>query len=185
VSLAHWQTKTSKIVYENPWIVVHEDEVVMPNGKDGLFGYVESKSDSIYVVPVDDEGNTYLTQQERYPIQQITWECVAGRTDGQTLDFAAKRELLEETGVAAKTMTPIATVHVANGITTFTSTFYIARNLTLTNNELDAEDGILGVKKVPLHSLPDMILRGEITCSQSIAAFLTAIAYIEREKQVY
>lgn len=72
--MASWQTKSSKIVYENPYIVVHEDQVVKPDGTDGIYGYMDSKSHSITVVPVDDEGNTWIVQQERYTLKRTTWE---------------------------------------------------------------------------------------------------------------
>src|SRR6266542_5506246 len=97
-----WQTKSSKIVYENPWMRVFEDQVIMPNGSDGMYGYVESKSDSVYVVPIDDEGYTYIVEQQRYTTKQLSWECVAGRNEGDDPETAAKRELLEETGIRAK-----------------------------------------------------------------------------------
>jgi 8-oxo-dGTP pyrophosphatase MutT (NUDIX family) len=177
-----WQTKSSKVVYENPWMIVHEDEVIRPDGKDGMYGYIDSKSDSVYVVPVDSEGNTYVVQQERYTTKKIMWECVAGRTDGEPEEVAAKRELLEETGLDAKSITIIGDVQVANGISTFKSTFCIARGIEHVSDNLDKEDGILGVQKVPLASIHEKILSGDIKCSQSIAAFFMVIAYLEKEK---
>jgi len=180
MTLSSWHTKSSKIVYENPFMIVHEDQVLLPNGKPGLYGYIDSKSDSVYVVPVDDEGNTYIIQQERYTLKQKTWECVAGRTDGQAVEIAAKRELLEETGLQANSLTVLGDVQVANGISTFKSTFCIARNLTKLSSTFDQEDGILAIRKLPLASIPDKILAGDITCSQSIAAFFMAIAYLNK-----
>ncbi len=180
MTLGHWQTKSSKIVYENPFMIVHEDQVTLPNGKPGLYGYIDSKSDSVYVVPVDADGNTYIVEQERYPIKRTTWECVAGRMDGQPVEIAAKRELLEETGLVAKDITVLGDVQVANGIATFKSTFCIAHNITMTNSTLDQVDGILGIEKLSLSSLPEKILAGEITCSQSIAAFFMAISYLQK-----
>lgn len=172
-----WQTISSKVVYENPWMIVHKDRVVMPNGKDGIYGYVDSKSDSVYVVPIDDEGNTYIVSQERYTVKHETWECVAGRIDEDSIEEAAKRKLLEETGLSAKSITVLRDVQVANGMATFKSTFCIATGLQQASKALDPEDGILGIKKLPLASLPSRILSGEIECSQSIAAFFMAIAY--------
>jgi 8-oxo-dGDP phosphatase len=182
--MSSWQTKSSRIVYENPWMVVHEDQVVMPNGKDGLYGYVGSKSDSVYVIPVDDEGNTYVVQQERYPNKNITWECVAGRTDNEDPVTAAKRELLEETGVLATTLTELSSIEIANGISTFKGTIYLATGLEKVSDQLDEEDGIIAAKKLPLVDVKRMIMDGEITCVQSIAAFLMAINYLEEQKGI-
>lgn len=180
-----WKTLSSKVVYENPWIVVHEDKVITPSSKEGLYGYIDSKSESVYVVPIDDEGNTYLTRQERYTLKRVTLECVAGRTDGDSIEAAAKRELLEETGLQAKSITIIGNIQVAKGISTFKSTVCIARGLALTDKPLDAEDGILGVEKIPLNQISDKVLAGEVDCSQSIASFYMTLAYLRKEESRY
>lgn len=180
--MSSWQTKSSKVVYENPYVVVHEDQVVKPDGTEGIYGYMDSKSHSITVIPVDDEGNTWIVQQERYTIKRTTWEAVAGRTENQPVEQATRRELLEETGLEAKTIEILTELNVSNGLTTFTTTLCLARGLTQVSHDLDQEDGILEARKVPLRQLPEMILAGEITDAQSIAGFFMAIAYLEKEK---
>ena len=179
--MSSWQTKSSKIVYENPFIIVHEDQVVKPDGSDGIYGYIDSKSPSITIIPVDEEGNTWIVRQERYTLKRLTWESVAGRTDNQPIVHAAKRELLEETGLKAETIDIIGELHTANGLTTFATTLCIARGLTQVSHDLDQEDGIVQAKKLPLKEIPEMILSGEMTDTQSIAGFFMAIAYLENK----
>jgi 8-oxo-dGTP pyrophosphatase MutT (NUDIX family) len=179
--MADWKTLSTRVAYENPWMFVREDTAINPGGKEVIYGVIESKSDSVYIVPIDEAGNTYLTLQHRYPIDQDSWECVAGRTDGQPVEQAAKRELLEEAGLSADVITPIGEVQIANGIATFKSTFCIARGLKRTTDKLDEEDGILETKKLSLADVEAKILAGEITCAQSIAAFLMTKAYLEKE----
>lgn len=181
--MSHWQTKSSKVVYENPWIIVHEDEVVMPDGKDGVYGVVKSKSGSVHVVPVDNEGNTWLIQQESYPLKDThLWQCVAGRSDGEPDEVAAKRELLEEAGLEAKKITVLSDARVAVGIAGFQASLCLAEDLTENKNFLDESEAIETIKKVPLSNVTDMILNGEIIVSESIAALLTAIIYLEKRK---
>lgn len=179
--MASWQTKSSKVVYENPFVVVHEDQVIKPDGTDGIYGYMDSKSPSITIIPVDDEGNTWIVQQERYTLKRTTWEAVAGRTENQPIEQAARRELLEETGLEASTIEVLTELNVSNGLTTFTTTLCLARGLTQVSYNLDQEDGILEAKKIPLKQLPEMILSGKITDAQSIAGFFMAISYLEKE----
>jgi ADP-ribose pyrophosphatase len=179
--MSGWQTLRTRVAYENPFMIVHEDQAINPAGKEVIYGYIDSKSDSVYVVPIDHEGNTYIVNQYRYTIKQDTWECVAGRVDNDGVHAAAKRELLEETGLAAQELILIGTVQVANGMTTFKSHFFIAKNLQKITEKLDEHDGILGAKKLPLKNVVDMILKGDIQCSQSIAAFLMAHTYLQRK----
>jgi len=181
--MANWKTLSSRIAYENPFMLVHEDQAINPAGKRTIYGYVESKSDSVYVVPVDDERNTYLVRQYRYPIKQATWELVAGRTDNQPPETAAKRELLEETGLEADDITTIGEIYMATGIAGFKSTICIARSLTKVTDQLDESDGILEVMRVSMDEVVEKILAREIQCSPSITAFFMAKAYLEGEKK--
>ncbi len=179
--MSSWQTTSTKVVYENPWMSVNEDTVVMPNGRPGLYGVVSSKSPSVFVVPVDDEGNTYLIQQEHYTTREMQWQCVGGRTDDEPVEVAAKRELLEEAGLHAKSITVLSAGNTAAGMTTFHTTICLANGLTVDKSQFDAGE-INDIKKLPLAEAKVMIMRGELTETESIAALLLAIAYLEERK---
>ncbi len=100
-----WRVKSSKVVYQNPWIKVTEDQVIRPDGKPGIFGVVEQKH-GVCVVPIDNVGNVYLIKEYKYAIGRISTEIVAGGVDqDETLLQAAKRELKEEAGIIAKKWT--------------------------------------------------------------------------------
>lgn len=180
--MADWKTLSSRIVYESRFMRMHEDKVINPIGEDSVYSFLESTSDAVYVVPVDDEGNTYIIQEYRYPIKKAVWECTAGRNEGDDTETTAKRELLEETGLQAEEIIVIGDIQVASGVANLKNTVCLAKRLTKVSDELDPVDGILAVKKVPLVDIRGKILAGEIQCSQSIAAFFMAIAYLEKEK---
>ena len=176
--MSSWQTKSSRIVYENPWIFVKEDEVVMPNGKDGMYGVVSSKSDAVFVIPVDSQGNTYLVQQEHYTAQELAWQVVAGRVDeGETEEAAAKRELLEEAGLETQKVTLLSKARTAMGITTFRSIVILAEDLSENRSALDTDE-IQAIKKLPLDSALAMIRTGEVTSTESVAALFLAKDYL-------
>lgn len=162
-------------------MVVHEDQVIMPNGKDGLYGYIDFRGDSVFIVPVDDEGDTYLIQQERYVTKMTNWEIPAGGTDGQSYEDAAKRELLEEASVKASSIKVINEFYLANGIASFKGAICLATDLEKTTQQLDETDGILAVRKIPLTKVRDMILGGEITDGPTITAVLTVMAYLDNQ----
>lgn len=183
--MADWQTKSSKVVYENPWMIVHEDQVIRPDGKDGLYGFVESKCPGVYVVPVDDEGNTYLVQQHRYTLGALTWETIAGRTDNEDPEFAGRRELMEETGLEAKDFTLLATTRPANGISRFLEYVFIATGITKVSDKIDTEEGLTQVKRLPLDDAITMIRDGEIQCSDSIAALYMARDYLAQKGKLH
>ncbi|MBD3279976.1 NUDIX domain-containing protein [Candidatus Dojkabacteria bacterium] len=99
-----WKIKSSKEIYKNPWIEIIEDQVVRPDGRDGIYGYIKNHS-AVMIVPEDDDGNIVLVNQYRYPSNQDYWELPAGATDhAQDFKEMAEQELFEETGIKAKEM---------------------------------------------------------------------------------
>lgn len=180
--MSDWKTLSTKIAYENPYTYVEESEVINPAGEKTVYGVMKSKADGVYIVPIDDQGNTYLTRQYRYTTKLISWEVASGRVDEGDFEAAAKRELHEETGVWAETLTNLGTITPANGICSFNEKIFLAEGLSVTDDELDPADGILERKKLPLEDAIIMAMNGEIYCPQSIAALFMAREYLQRRK---
>ncbi len=61
----------TRIVYENPWMVVREDEVERLDGSRGIYGVVD-KPDFVLVIPLEGDG-FHLVEEYRYPIGKRTW----------------------------------------------------------------------------------------------------------------
>src|SRR3990172_141612 len=96
-----WEVTGTKTVYQNPWLRVKEDKVIRPDGKEGIFGVVEMKP-GVSVLPIDDNGNVYLTNEYHYAVERETIEAISGGIDEEENKVdAAKRELKEETGITA------------------------------------------------------------------------------------
>ena len=103
-----WTTHTTREVYANPWISVTEHDVTNPGGGKGLYGKVHFKAFAIGIIPLDQEHNTWLVGQYRYPLDEYSWEIPmgGGALDVPILD-SAKRELKEETGLIAEKWTEL------------------------------------------------------------------------------
>jgi len=167
-----WQTKTSAVVYENPWIKISHDEVITPNNTDGIYGVVHFKNTAIGVVPLDDAGNTWLVKQSRYTLNQYTWEIPEGGCpQGESPLAAAQRELEEEVGLIASEWQQLMTMHLSNSITDEFCVVFVARGLSLGKQQLEATEDI-EVKKLPLAEAVAMVKSGEITDGISVAALL-------------
>lgn len=167
-----WKTKTSAVVYENLWIKVSHEEVVTPTGTDGIYGVVHFKNTAIGVVPIDDDGNTWLVKQSRYTLDQYTWEIPEGGCpQGESPLNAAKRELEEETGLQANNWQELMTMHLSNSVTDEFCVVFVARDLFPGQQQLEVTEDI-EYKKLPLREAIDMVKRGEITDGISVAALL-------------
>jgi len=169
-----WKTVSSRPIYDNPWISVREDQVINPKGGNGIYGVVTFKNIAIGIIPVDDEGYTYLVGQYRYTLNEYSWEIPegGGPIGIDPLD-SAKRELKEETGFTADKWTNICTIHTSNSVTSEVGYLYLAQGLK--DGESEPEDTEeLQVKRVHLKEAVEMVMNNEITDSLSIAGILKA-----------
>ena len=167
-----WKTKTSHVIYENPWIKVSHEEVITPKGTDGIYGVVHFKNTAIGVVPLDDEGNTWLVKQSRYALNQYTWEIPEGGCPhGEEPINAAKRELEEEVGLQAHRWEQLMTMHLSNSVTDEFCVVFVARDLFPGTQQLESTEDI-EYKKLPLKEAIEMVKSGEITDGISVAALL-------------
>lgn len=179
--MADWQKLGTKIVYKNQWITLYEDDVIDPAGNKTIYSHIAPTSDAVCVVALDENNNTYIVKLRRYVTGTTAWECPAGKIDGDSIENAAKRELLEETGVRADTIEIIGKIEVFSGTTSFRVSCCIASGLTKVSENLDQLDGIIEAKMLPLEEVCNMILKGDIVCSESITAFLMASKFIENK----
>lgn len=167
-----WRQLSSDCVYENPWISVHHQNVQRPNGSEGIYGVVHFKGHAVGVVPIDEEGNTWLVRQSRYTLNQFTWEIPeGGASAGESTLVCAKRELEEEVGLKAQHWQELLRLHTSNSVTDERAVVYIAEGLSLGTQQLDATEDI-EVKKLPLLEAIDMVMNGDITDAISVAALL-------------
>jgi 8-oxo-dGTP pyrophosphatase MutT (NUDIX family) len=167
-----WTTLSTKPIYENPWIKVTEDQVLNPKGGKGIYGVVDFKNKAIGIIPIDQNGFTYLIGQYRYPLKEYSWEIPegGGPNDQDPLD-AAKRELKEETGFKAKKWTMIPRIHTSNSVTSEEGFIYMAEELEAGETEFE-ETEQLEIKKVHLTEAVQMVMEDKITDSISVAAIL-------------
>ncbi len=167
-----WQVTDQKDIYDNPWIRVVEYNVINPGGGRGIYGKVHFKNTAIGIVPLDEEGNTWLVGQYRFPVDAYSWEIPeGGGVIGVDPLTSAKRELLEETGIMAGQWDQVLNMHISNSVTDEKSIVYLARGLSFHDAQPE-ETEQLELKKLPFSRAVEMVIKGEITDSISVAALL-------------
>ncbi|MTI40533.1 NUDIX domain-containing protein [Fulvivirga lutimaris] len=170
-----WTTLKSTLKYDNPWIEVVEHDVINPGGGKGIYGKVHFKNQAVGVIPIDDEGNTWLVGQHRYTLDEFSWEMPEGGAPyGEDVLEAAKRELKEETGLTASSFELILTMHNSNSVTDEIAYVFLATGLTHGEAELEESESDMVVKKLPFSEALDMVMKGKITDSMTVAGFLKA-----------
>lgn len=177
-----WQTLGERTVYDNPWMHVREDTVIDPAGNDTIYGVVSAKRLAIGILPLDEDNNTWLIGQWRYPLKRYSWEIVEGGGD-PNLDpkESGARELKEEAGIVAKTWIPITTIHTSNCIADETAYLYAAKDLEIGEPEPDDNEK-LQLAKVPFMEAYQMVMDGRITDSMSVVTILRAKIMMDEGK---
>ena len=61
-----WPVTRTRVAYENPWIVVREDQVVRPDGSPGVYGVVEVRRPAVFVVALTDADEVVLVTVDRH-----------------------------------------------------------------------------------------------------------------------
>ena len=165
-----WKILDKHTVYDNAWIRLTEFKVINPSGGHGIYGKVHYKHIAVGVIPMDADLNSWLVGQFRFPLNEYSWEIPegGGKMDEDPLE-AAKRELLEETGLIANHWTKILTLHLSNSVSDETAVIYLARELEQQSPSHE-ETEQLHVKKIPFAELIRMQESGEITDAMSVAA---------------
>lgn len=171
-----WKKLSSEVKYENPWLKIIEDKVINPAGNPGIYGVVHFKTHAVAVIPLDENNNTWIVGQYRYPLDSYEWEVIEGGCPEGTLPLeTAHRELHEEAGLKAESMELILEMQLSNSTTDEISYTYIARGLAYIG-EAPEEDEKLAIRKLPFEEVYQMVMRGEIRDGLAVGSILKAKA---------
>ncbi|MCA6434917.1 MAG: NUDIX domain-containing protein [Bacteroidota bacterium] len=167
-----WKINSVKKVYESPWIEVNHHEVINPASRPGIYGTIHFKNLAIGIIPLDEDHNTWIVGQWRFPLNSYSWEIIegGGPLNDSPLE-SAKRELKEETGIVANKFTLLCNMHTSNSATDEYCHIYLAQGLSFEESEPEESEELV-VKKLPFETVYQMVMNGEITDSLSMVGVL-------------
>ena len=165
--------------YEGVVIDVRLDLAELPDGSTALREVVEHPG-GVAVLPLEADGTVWCVRQFRYPFAETLLEIPAGRLEqGEAPEDAARRELAEETGLTADTLTPLGKQYATPGYCGEVLHVYLARGLH--RGEAHPDEGeFLNVEMHTLDALIDLALSDQLPDVKTAVAVLKTKALLER-----
>lgn len=172
--------KSSELIFDGKVLHVYKDEITLPNGKEGIREYVKHIG-AVCVVALTDENEVICVRQYRYANAQIMLEIPAGKLDykGEDPREAALRELREETGAVCRELTYLGVYQSSPAILDEKIHMFFARGLEFGQTDPD-DDEFIETVRIPLDTLVDMIMRGDVPDGKTQAAVMR-VAYMLRK----
>lgn len=118
----------------------------------------------VVMVAVTPSGNVILEKQFRPPMGRDVIELPAGLVEtGESMESAAKRELIEETGWAAEKIEFLAEGPISTGASTETLRAYLCTGLEHVGKNGGDDNEIIEVMEVPLRSIQEFLRNAQAT----------------------
>src|ERR1700752_1705559 len=149
---------STRVVYENRWMRLHEDRTESADGRAGLYAWVE-KPPSAVILPIDGEV-VWLVEQFRHPPKARFWEFPQGAWEGAPgadPEELARGELVEETGLSAGRMRRLGRMFFAYGITDQYFDVWLASSLEPGPQQLEETEHGLVTQPVALAEVEAMV----------------------------
>lgn len=167
--MAGWKTKSAKSIYDNPWVHLSHREVLTPNDTSAIYGKVHFKNIAIGILAVNEKNEIFLVGQDRYTLNSYSWEIPeGGALLGDHYLEAAKRELLEETGLSALRWEEYLRLHTSNSVTDEFAIIYKATHLELSKANPEHTEKF-EYSKLKIEEIAPAIRHGRITDAMSVA----------------
>ena len=167
------KTISSECIYDGKIMKVCRDDVEISTGQKSVREIVHH-SGGVVIAALKDQNTILAVKQFRYPLKETIIELPAGKLEkGENPDFAAQRELEEETGYKASNWKSLGFIYTSPGYSDEKLYLYLAADLEFVGEHPD--DGeVLKALEYPLDEFIQKVKFGEISDAKTVCAIMRA-----------
>jgi ADP-ribose pyrophosphatase len=156
------------------WATVVEKQVQFAEGQAPEVYHCLTQADYVGILAVTGDGLVPIVRQFRPAVEGFTWEFPAGTLEpGESPETAARRELLEETGMVADDLVPLGALQPDTGRMDVHAYGFFAR-VSRSPEPVSLEPG-LDMRLVTMTELRDMIRKREFAHLIHLGLFAAAL----------
>lgn len=169
---------SSRVVYQNAWLTVREDQIERLDGSRGIYSVID-RPDFAVIIPSENDG-FHLVDQYRYPIAGRYWEfpqgCYPDRADGDPADLA-RTELAEETGLRAGSLVHLGHLFGSHGTSGQGFNAFLATDLEHGSPDREVEEQDMRQRWFSRVEFERMIQAGLVKDDATAAAYTLLLLY--------
>jgi ADP-ribose pyrophosphatase len=171
------QIKKKTVQFRTNLFTVEKVDLVFPDGRKRSYDLVDIQN-AVTILPIDDQGDIYLVKQYRIGAEKLLLELPAGKVEaGEDPLETARREVREETGMAAREMIPLGNFYMTPGYANEYMFTFLARGLEHDPLTPDADE-FLNLVRLPIKEVFRMVENKEIEDSKTLAVLMLAQRYL-------
>lgn len=162
--------KAARLVYENDFVRVFDDDVVFPSGTAGRYVRVEAVEGDGVVIVARDGDRIALVETYRYPRAETQLALPRGFAHGPSVEDSARAEAMEELGVQLTSPRVIGHVTPDSGLLATRASVILAEVAEKSAAGPLDEDEVSAVHWVTLAELKALVAAGRIEDGFTLAA---------------
>jgi len=171
-----WTVHGVRSVYSSDWVGLDLVDVEIPDGARFEHHVVRLPRPAVGTVVVS-EGAVLLLWRHRFITGTWGWEVPAGGVDpGESLEAAAAREVLEETGWRPGPLRRLHGYHPSNGLSDQRFELFLASSASYVGEPSDPGESSR-VEWVPADRVRSLVAAGEVQDGLSVTALLWWLAF--------
>lgn len=166
-----WTAKVVETLAATPYFNILLQDVRVTDGSTRTYYTIDFPIEAVGVVPRRGT-ETLLIYQYRFIVDEYVWAIPSGAISaGEAPEDAGARELREETGYSAESITPLMTCYASYGCGNQRFRIFLADGLKQTEDSFDSNE-VLDVRWFTEEELLDMIKRNGIVDNLSLSPLL-------------